>query len=65
MDKKGKLNFIIGAPRFGTTMLRDFISLYPKITSFPCDEIPFLWRYRDQCSETDIPVLNWFGGRFY
>lgn len=58
-----KLIFIIGAPRSGTNMLRDFICLHPEITCFPCDEIPFLWRYGGQFLETDIPEPNWHASK--
>ena len=59
LAKSKKIVFIIGAPRSGTNMLRDFICLHPEITCFPCDEIPFLWRFGAQFSETDILQSNW------
>ena len=36
---------IIGAPRSGTNMLRDLIVKIPGCGTWPCDEIPFIWRH--------------------
>ncbi|MDA1215012.1 MAG: sulfotransferase [Planctomycetota bacterium] len=37
---------IIGAPRTGTNMLRDVLCRLPGVTTWPCDEINYIWRYR-------------------
>ena len=36
---------IIGAARSGTNMLRDVLCSLPGITTWPCDEIPYIWRH--------------------
>jgi len=36
---------IIGAARSGTNMLRDLLAHVPGVTTWPCDEINYLWRY--------------------
>lgn len=36
---------IIGAPRSGTNMLRDALCWLPGVTTWPCDEINYLWRH--------------------
>lgn len=36
---------IIGAPRSGTNMLRDILASFPDITTWPCDEINYIWRH--------------------
>lgn len=36
---------IIGAPRSGTNMLRDVLTALPGWTTWPCDEINFIWRH--------------------
>jgi len=36
---------IIGAPRSGTNMLRDILCSLPKINTWPCDEINYIWRH--------------------
>jgi hypothetical protein len=36
---------IVGAPRSGTNMLRDALTKLPGTGSWPCDEIPYVWRY--------------------
>lgn len=41
-----KTVFIIGAGRSGTNLLRDLICMHPKIKTWPCDEINYIFRYR-------------------
>lgn len=36
---------IIGAPRSGTNMLRDTLCRLPGISTWPCDEINYIWRH--------------------
>lgn len=36
---------IIGAPRSGTNMLRDVLASFDGITTWPCDEINYIWRH--------------------
>ena len=36
---------IIGAPRSGTNMLRDALTRLPRVATWPCDEINYIWRH--------------------
>lgn len=36
---------IIGAPRSGTNMLRDVLTTFPGVATWPCDEINYIWRH--------------------
>lgn len=36
---------IIGAPRSGTNMLRDLLTELPRVGTWPCDEINYIWRH--------------------
>lgn len=36
---------IVGAPRSGTNMLRDVLTSTPGVTTWPCDEINFVWKH--------------------
>jgi len=36
---------IIGAPRSGTNMLRDVLTSFEGICTWPCDEINYIWRH--------------------
>jgi len=36
---------IIGAPRSGTNMLRDILCKFDSISTWPCDEINYIWRH--------------------
>jgi hypothetical protein len=38
--------FIIGAGRSGTNLLRDALSEHPRIGTWPCDEINYIFRHR-------------------
>lgn len=55
-----KQNFIIiGAPRSGTNMLRDVLTSFEGISTWPCDEINYIWRHGNVRHPSDeIPVCN-------
>lgn len=36
---------IVGAPRSGTNMLRDVLTSFEKVATWPCDEINYVWRH--------------------
>ena len=36
---------IIGAPRSGTNMLRDVLCTFDRVSTWPCDEINYIWRH--------------------
>lgn len=36
---------IVGAPRSGTNMLRDVLVRIPGLVTWPCDEVPYLWKH--------------------
>ena len=44
---------IIGAARSGTNMLRDALTQLPGITTWPCDEINYVWRHHHATFPTD------------
>lgn len=44
---------IIGAPRSGTNMLRDVLCKVDGISTWPCDEINYIWRFGNSRFETD------------
>jgi hypothetical protein len=44
---------IIGAPRSGTNMLRDVLTTLPGYGTWPCDEVPFLWRHGNRDYPSD------------
>ena len=44
---------IIGAARSGTNMLRDTLTSLPKIDTWPCDEINYVWRHGNITEPTD------------
>ncbi|MFN3728933.1 MAG: sulfotransferase family protein [Fimbriimonadaceae bacterium] len=45
MSQKFTPLIIIGAPRSGTNMLRDVLDALPGFDTWPCDEIPLIWRH--------------------
>lgn len=48
---------IIGAPRSGTNMLRDLLSQLDDYTTWPCDEINYIWRHGNRSYPSDeFPV---------
>jgi hypothetical protein len=47
------LCIIIGAPRSGTNILRDVLTSFPGIATWPCDEINYIWRHGNINSPTD------------
>lgn len=44
---------IIGAGRSGTNMLRDMLVQLPGLTTWPCDEINYIWRYGNRAYPSD------------
>jgi len=50
---------IIGAPRSGTNMLRDVVTCFEGVGTWPCDEINYIWRYgnRGHFSDEFSPEL--------
>lgn len=44
---------IIGAPRSGTNMLRDMLTKIPGWTTWPCDEINYIWRHGNVRYQSD------------
>ncbi|WP_031211141.1 sulfotransferase family protein [Marinobacter sp. EN3] len=36
---------IVGAPRSGTNMLRDVLTAFDGVATWPCDEINYIWRH--------------------
>ena len=50
---------IIGAPRSGTNMLRDVLTSFEGIATWPCDEINYIWRHGNVTFPSDeIPPNN-------
>ena len=48
---------IIGAPRSGTNMLRDILTSFEGVATWPCDEINYIWRHGNvRYSSDEIPV---------
>jgi len=48
---------IIGAPRSGTNMLRDVLTSFEGIGTWPCDEINYIWRHGNVRYQSDeIPA---------
>jgi len=46
---------IIGAPRSGTNMLRDVFSALPGSSTWPCDEINYIWRHGNiHCPDDEL-----------
>lgn len=44
---------IIGAGRSGTNMLRDVLTRFDNISTWPCDEINYIWRHGNRDELTD------------
>ncbi|TWU24682.1 sulfotransferase family protein [Bythopirellula polymerisocia] len=44
---------IIGAARSGTNMVRDLLTQIPRVATWPCDEINYVWRYGNASYPTD------------
>ena len=44
---------IIGAARSGTNMLRDALTALPGFVTWPCDEIPYIWRHGNRAHPDD------------
>ncbi|WP_432697809.1 sulfotransferase family protein [Marinobacterium sp. YM272] len=50
---------IVGAPRSGTNMLRDVLTSFEGISTWPCDEINYIWRHGNVRYPSDeIPAGN-------
>lgn len=48
---------IIGAPRSGTNMLRDILTSFDGVGTWPCDEINYIWRFSNSRFASDeFPV---------
>lgn len=45
MTDKAAHVVIVGAPRSGTNILRDFLCSAADVATWPCDEINYIWRY--------------------
>lgn len=57
MTNKIKKVIIIGAPRSGTNMLRDALTSFDGIATWPCDEINYIWRHGNAKHPSDqIPA---------
>ena len=50
---KGRKLIIIGAPRSGTNKLRDVLTSLDGIVTWPCDEINYIWRYKNKTFPSD------------
>lgn len=44
---------LIGAPRSGTNMLRDVLTRFDDVGTWPCDEINYIWRHRNRSYFSD------------
>lgn len=63
---------IIGAGRSGTNMLRNTLTRLPGVSTWPCDEINYIWRHGNRDKDTDEfepsdasrSVQNFIRGRF-
>ncbi len=44
---------VIGAPRSGTNMLRDILTQFDGVATWPCDEINYIWRHGNIRCQTD------------
>jgi len=50
---------IIGAPRSGTNMLRDILTSFDGVATWPCDEINYIWRHGNvRFSSDEIPTQS-------
>lgn len=48
---------IVGAPRSGTNMLRDVLTSAPGVSTWPCDEINFVWKHKNlDIDHDEIPA---------
>lgn len=45
--------FIIGSPRSGTNIIRDVLCRNKNISTWPCDEINYIWRHLNLYKHTD------------
>lgn len=49
---------IIGAARSGTNMLRDILAKFDDFSTWPCDEINYIWRYGLRSKKDDVFLIN-------
>jgi hypothetical protein len=49
---------IIGAPRSGTNILRDTLAELPGVSTWPCDEINYIWRHGNAHFPSDQLLRN-------
>lgn len=49
---------IIGAPRSGTNMLRDILTSFDDVATWPCDEINYIWRHGNKSYSSDLIPRN-------
>jgi len=50
---------IVGAPRSGTNMLRDVLTSFEGLATWPCDEINYIWRHGNvRYSSDEFPPEN-------
>ncbi len=56
--------FIIGAPRSGTNILRNILSLHESINTWNCDEINEVWNYQNKLNHEELDV-NKVGKNYY
>lgn len=54
---------IIGAPRSGTNILRDVLCSFEKVSTWPCDEINYIWRYGNAKFESDELIPSMINGK--
>ncbi|MGM0452716.1 MAG: sulfotransferase family protein [Thermodesulfobacteriota bacterium] len=63
---------IIGAPRSGTNLLRDALTQFAGVATWPCDEINYIWRHYNVVYPSDafapemarLPVRRYIRGWF-
>jgi len=53
MPREYQSVIIIGAPRSGTNMLRNVLVGLPRVDTWPCDEINYIWRHRNVRASSD------------
>jgi hypothetical protein len=59
LETKTSCVIIIGAPRSGTNILRDVLTSFDNIATWPCDEINYIWRYGNISYKSDeIPAIR-------
>jgi len=72
LDIKYKKVIIIGAGRSGTNMLRDVLTSFEGIETWPCDEINYIWRHGNtdkkddefKCKDATNNVIKYINNAF-